>query len=134
MIRITMNQIISTRDFGRKGITPTPWIGDVIILFALSVVVMMVSHFILKEALYTSISSAFFFFCILGLLVFLAGGINKATAEDDQRRPGAYPQRQRDLWSYGRLCGEIKCIIIKQSILWQVYGNIWQSGGADCLQ
>lgn len=66
-------KLISTQEFGRKGITSTPWIGDVIIIFALSIVISFVTHFFFGESLSASFRTASTFFCVLSLLVIIAG-------------------------------------------------------------
>lgn len=68
-----MKKNILARGFRRKGITTTPWGGDVIIVSALSIIIMITSHFILQEAWYASVRTAFAFFCIFGIVIILKG-------------------------------------------------------------
>lgn len=68
-----MKKNILSRGFGRKGITPTPWVGDVIIVSAFSIIIMITSHFILQDTWYSSVRTAIAFFCVFGMMIILNG-------------------------------------------------------------
>ena len=68
-----MDKIISVREFGRKGITDTPWIGDGAIVLLLSVIVGVVFHLCFNAPLNEAFYSAISFFCVLAVIVILNG-------------------------------------------------------------